>query len=205
MTWPVQGTDHSVHTSPLHRLTDVSLDEHLDQHRQRVQGRADAGEDQHDREDLAGTVQPFHLAEADRRDRRHGLIDGVEDPEPEQRRSRLFRRRRRRRARRRPAAHCAYGGRARDRSPLLTSCSNGANRLTIAEQPGVGRKSLRNREPDERSAQRPRSPPGAGALEIAPSPSRHQRASLPWVRRDDLVSTTVMAGRPPNPGQASHR
>ena len=75
--------DLLVHPAPLHGRSEVALDDELETDRERVQGRAHAGQDQHDREQLPGVVERLHLSEPDRRDRRDRLVQGVHHAEPE--------------------------------------------------------------------------------------------------------------------------
>ena len=61
----------------------VALEERFEDHAERVQGGADADEDEDDREDLADVVERLHLAEADGRDGCDRLVHGVEHRESE--------------------------------------------------------------------------------------------------------------------------
>ena len=70
-----QRGDLLVHPSPVHGRAEVAFDEQLQRDRQRVERGPDAGEDEHDREDLARTVERLDLAEPDRRHRRHRLVE----------------------------------------------------------------------------------------------------------------------------------
>ena len=60
------------------------LDDQLHAQREGVQHRPDAGDDDGDREPLLGGAELTDLAEAHRRDRRDGLVQGVEEREAEQ-------------------------------------------------------------------------------------------------------------------------
>ena len=75
--------DLAVHPTPPEELREVALEEHLEHHTERVQRRADADEDEHDREHLAGGVERLHFAKAHGRNGRDGLVQGVEPREPE--------------------------------------------------------------------------------------------------------------------------
>ena len=75
--------DPAVHPTPPEELREVALEEHLEHHTERVQRRADADEDEHDREHLAGRVERLHFAKAHRRNGRDRLVQRVEPREPE--------------------------------------------------------------------------------------------------------------------------
>ena len=79
----VHCLDLSFHASSPEELAKVALEERFEHHAECVQGGADTDEDEDDREDLADVVERLHLAEADGRDRRHRLVDGVEHRESE--------------------------------------------------------------------------------------------------------------------------
>jgi len=111
--------DGTVHASPLHVLQQVALDQRFEQNTQCVQGRSDAGQDQHHREDLARGRQRLDLAETDGRDRRDRLVDGVEKAEAEQQ-----------------VSHGAQGEHQRKRQQRQPDPPNDGHRLDCPALPG---------------------------------------------------------------------
>ena len=81
---PVHAGDVSLHPAPPDELSHVSLDEHLEHGRERVQRRAHTQEDECDCETLASRAERMRRVEPDGRDGDHRLIDGVDEIEPEQ-------------------------------------------------------------------------------------------------------------------------
>lgn len=78
-----QPGDLASHSASLQMATQVSLDQCLEQHAERVQRGADTGEDEHDREDLAARSEWMYLAETDGRDGGDRLVQGLEQAEAE--------------------------------------------------------------------------------------------------------------------------
>src|SRR6185312_7861291 len=64
-------------------LAQMTFHQRLEHHAERVQRRADPGEDQHDREYLPRRAQRAELAEPDRGDRGDRLVDRVKQAESE--------------------------------------------------------------------------------------------------------------------------
>ena len=80
----VEVSDLAVHSPPPDVVGEPPLGDQLDAQREGIQHGTDAGDDDGDREHLLGGAELADLAEAHRRDRRDGLVEGVEEREAEQ-------------------------------------------------------------------------------------------------------------------------
>ena len=74
----VHPADLPLHPAPPELISEVALDEHLDQHAEGIGRGPHPGQDEDDSEHLLARAELMHLAEADGGHRDHRLEDGVE-------------------------------------------------------------------------------------------------------------------------------
>ena len=74
-----QFVDHATDPPLFEAEVEAALDDEGGQQGERVERGADASDEEHDREGLAGPRQRVHLAIADGRDRDHGHVEAVPD------------------------------------------------------------------------------------------------------------------------------
>ena len=79
-----QRVDLPVHAAPLQMFAKLALGDRLHQQTEVIEHGAGTQDDEGNREDLAPVVQRVDLTEPDGRDRGDGLIEGVDEPEPQQ-------------------------------------------------------------------------------------------------------------------------
>jgi hypothetical protein len=118
---PIQAIDSLLHAPPLPGASEVALEDILHDRREGVEGPADTREDQADGEQPTDRRERVDLAEADRRDRGDGHVQGIEhrpalDPDVAGR------------------PHRQHQHQDHDRSPKLAQLAHGA----ILDRMGLG-------------------------------------------------------------------